>query len=70
MPTLNNSTAPAQPTGAHRIILASAFRRERHSTSRHERAGKILRKMSRFDDHSEVSRDRRSIETADNSLDE
>ena len=70
MPTLNNSTAPAQPTSAQRIILASAFRRERHSTSRQKRAGKILRKMSRFDNDSEMSRDRRSIETADNSLDE
>ncbi|MGE5375173.1 MAG: hypothetical protein ACM3XO_08950 [Bacteroidota bacterium] len=70
MPTLNNSTAPAQPTGAHRIILASAFRRERHSTSRQKRAGKILRKMSRFDDYCEVSRDHRSIEIADNSPDE
>jgi hypothetical protein len=70
MPALNNATAPVQPTGAHRIILASAFRRERHSTSRQKRAGKILRKMSRFDNDSEMSRDRRSIETADNSLDE
>ena len=70
MPTLNNSTAPSQPNSAHRIILASAFRRERHSTSRHERAGKILRKMSRFDDYSKVPQDRRSIEPADNSLEE
>jgi hypothetical protein len=70
MPTLNNSTTPAQPTGAHRIILASAFRREKHSTSRHEKAGKILRKMPRFDDYSEVSWDRRSIKVADDGLDE
>ena len=70
MPTLNNSIDPAQPTGAHRIILASAFRRERHSTTRQKKAGKNLRKMSRFDDYSKVSQDRRSIETADNSLDE
>ena len=70
MPTLKNSTAPAQPTGAHRIILASALRREKHSMSRHERAGKILRKMSRFDDYPEMSQGRRLIETADDGMDE
>ena len=54
-----------------RIILASAYRHERRSTGRQERALKTLRKMGRFDD-GEVLDDRRvhHISFADETLDE
>ena len=49
------SITPNQTTAVSytpkRIILASAYRHERHSTGRQERALKTLRKMGRFDDN-------------------
>jgi hypothetical protein len=56
MNTRTNQTLSAQSTtGASRIILASAYRHERHSTGRQERAVKTLRKMGRFDDKCTIS---------------
>jgi len=54
-----------------RIILANAYRHERHSTGRQERALKTLRKMGRFND-SEMLDDRRArcISSADETLDD
>ena len=49
MSTATNQT-PAVPSTPTRIILASAHRHERRSTSRQERACKALRKMGRFYD--------------------
>ena len=49
MNTTTNPTTAASST-PKRIILASAYRHERHSTGRQERASKTLRKMGRFDD--------------------
>jgi hypothetical protein len=70
MPTLTDTTASTQSTGTHRIILASALRRKRHSASRQARAVKTLRKMSRFDDSFEMNGDRCRIETGEELLDE
>jgi hypothetical protein len=50
MNTTSNST-PAISSTLKRIILASAYRHERHSASRQERALKTLRKMGRVDDN-------------------
>lgn len=72
MNTQANQTLSAQfTTGARRIILASAYRHEQHSTGRQERAVKTLRKMGRFDDN-EMLDDRRArcISSADETLDE
>ena len=71
MNTRTNQTLSAQSTtGASRIILASAYRHEQHSTGRQERAVKTLRKMGRFDDN-EMLDDRRArcISSADETLD-
>ena len=72
MNTQTNQTLSAQSTtGTRRIILASAYRHERHSTGRQERAVKTLRKMGRFDDN-EMLDDRRArcISSADETLDD
>jgi hypothetical protein len=54
-----------------RIILASAYRHERHSTGRQERALKTLRKMGRFDDNSALdNRCMRRITSTDDALDD
>jgi len=54
-----------------RIILASAYRHERHSTGRQERALKTLRKMGRFDDNELLDGHRvHRISSADETLDE
>jgi hypothetical protein len=45
--TTNRTTAVSSKP--KRIILASAYRHERRSTGRQERAQKALRKMGRFD---------------------
>ena len=50
MNTTTNQTAAVSST-PKRIILASAYRHERRSTGRQERALKTLRKMGRFDDN-------------------
>jgi len=58
-------------SASKRIILASAYRHERRSTGRQERAVKTLRKMGRFDDN-EMLDDRRArcISSADETLDD
>jgi hypothetical protein len=54
-----------------RIILASAYRHERRSTGRQERALKTLRKMGRFDDNELLDGHRvHRISSADETLDE
>ena len=70
MNTTTNQT-PAVSSTPKRIILASAYHHERHSTGRQERALKTLRKMGRFDD-GEVLDGRRvhHISSADETLDE
>ena len=50
MNNTSNPTAKVYST-SRRIILASAYRHEQHSTGRQERAHKALRKMGRFDDN-------------------
>lgn len=70
MSAIHNTTLPARSNRPNRIILASAFRREKHSAGRQERAGKNLRRMSRSHDSFEKSGGRRLIETADDLLDE
>ena len=49
MNTATNQTSSVSST-PKRIILASAYHHERHSTGRQERALKTLRKMGRIDD--------------------
>ena len=67
--TTNHTTAIASTP--KRVILDSAYRHERHSTGRQERAIKTLRKMGRFDDN-EMLDDRRAyrISSADETLDD
>jgi len=67
--TTNQTTAIASTP--KRIILANAYRHERRSTGRQERAIKTLRKMGRFDDN-EMLEDRRvcRISPADETLDD
>ena len=50
MNTTTNQTTAVSST-SKRIILASAYRHEQHSTGRQERAIKTLRKLRRFDDN-------------------
>ena len=70
MNTTTNQTAAVSST-PKRIILASAYRHDRRSTGRQERALKTLRKMGRFDDN-EMLDDRRAyrISSADKTLDD
>jgi hypothetical protein len=70
MSTTTNQTTAVSST-PKRIILASAYRHERRSTGRQERAIKTLRKMGRFDDN-EMPDDRRApcISSADETLDD
>jgi hypothetical protein len=65
----NQNTAVS--SAPKRIIMAGAYRHERRSTGRQERALKTLRKMGRFDD-GEVLDGRRvhRISSADETLDE
>ena len=67
--TTNRTTAVSSKP--KRIILASAYRHERHSTGRQEQALKTLRKMGHFDDN-EMLDDRRAyhISSADETLDD
>ena len=53
-----------------RIILASAYRHERHSTGSHERALKNLRKMGRFDDKEMFDHRARRISSTNETLDD
>ena len=67
--TTNQTTAIASTP--KRVILDSAYRYERHSTGRQERALKTLRKMGRFDDNDALdSRRVRIISSADDTMDE
>jgi hypothetical protein len=70
---MNTTTNPTSVTSStpKRIILASAYRHERRSTGRQERALKTLHKLGRFDDN-EMLDDRRvrRISSADETLDE
>ena len=70
MNTTTNQTAAVSST-PKRIILASAYRHERRSTGRQERARKTLRKMGRFDDNELLNgRCVHPISSVDESLDE
>ena len=70
MSTTTNQTT-AVSSNPKRVILDSAYRHERHSTGRQERALKTLRKMGRFDDN-EMLDDLRvcRISPADETLDD
>ena len=58
-------------SASKRIILASAYRHERRSTGRQERALKTLRKMGRFDDNELLDGHRvHRISSTDETLDE
>ena len=63
----NQTNSSAQTPGSRRIILASAYRHERHSSGRQGRALKTLRKMGRFNDNEMLAdhRLRRVSSTAD-----
>lgn len=70
---MNITTDPTTAVSStpKRIILASAYRHERHSTGRQERASKTLRKMGRSDDHDALDNRRlRMISSKDDALDE
>ena len=67
-PTNRTTAVSSKPK---RIILASAYRHERRSTGRQERALKALRKMGRFDDNSALDNRRmRRVSSADDALDD
>ena len=67
--TTNRTTAVSSKP--KRIILASAYRHERHSTGRQERALKTLRKMGRFDDKETFDHRRiLQISSADETVDD
>ena len=67
-PTNRTTAVSSEPK---RIILASAYRHERRSTGRQERALKALRKMGRFDDNGALdNRPMRRISSADDALDD
>jgi hypothetical protein len=70
MSTTTNQTT-AISSNPKLIILASAYRHERHSSSRQERAIKTLRKMGRSD-NDEVFENRRvrRLSSADETLDD
>ena len=61
---------PTTPSTSKRIILASAYRHERHSTGRQERALKTLRKIGRFDDKEMFDHHARRISSTDETLDD
>ena len=69
MNTTSNPTA-AVSSNPKRIILASAYRHERHSTGRQERALKTLRKIGRFDDKEMFDHHARRISSTDETLDD
>ena len=66
--TTNQNTAVSSTP--KRIILASAYRHERHSTGRQERALKTLRKMGPFDDKQMFDHRARRISSTDETLDD
>ena len=67
--TTNRTTAVSSKP--KRIILANAYRHERRSTGRQERALKALRKMGRFDDNNALDNRRMGrISFTDETLDD
>ena len=70
MNTTTDRTSAVSST-PKRIIMASAYRHERHSTGRQERALKTLRKMGRFDDQDTLDNRRlHRISSADETVDD
>ncbi len=70
MNTTSNPNA-AVSSNSKRIILASAYRHERHSSGRQERSIKTLRKMGRFEDNDAPdNRLARRVLSEDETLDE
>ena len=69
---MNTTNDPVIVSSASkRIILASAYRHERRSTSRQERAFKALRKMGHFDDNDAMDNRRvHPISSTDETLDD
>ena len=66
-----NNPIPAVSSTPKRIILASAYRHERRSASRQERACKALHKMGHFDDNDgHDSRRVHLIPSADETMDD
>ena len=54
-----------------RIILASAYRHEQHSTGRQERATKVLRRMRRLEDNETLEHNRvRHVSSIEEILDD
>jgi hypothetical protein len=70
MSNRTNQTTAIRST-PQRLILAAAYRHERHSSGRQERALKALRKMGRFnDDDAPDRRQLRHISSADETVDD
>ena len=70
MNTTTNQTTAISST-PRRVILATAYRHERHSTRRQERALKTIRKMGRFEDDEVLNHRRaRRISSAEETLDD
>ncbi len=70
---MNTTSNPAVTVSSNpkRIILASAYRHERHSSDRQERALKALHKMGRFNDDEMIyNRLPRRVSSEDETLDE
>ena len=68
---MNITTDPttAATSASKRVILASAYRHERHSAGRQKRALKALRKMGRLNDDGALDSHRmRRISSADDTL--
>lgn len=68
MKTIKQTTATY--ITSKRIILASAYRQERHAAGRQERARKSLRKMGRFEDNEACDRRRVRIESVAESIED
>lgn len=65
----NQNTAVSSAT--KRIIMVSAYRHERHSTGRQERATKTLHRMRRFEDNEILDQRRvRPLLSTDETLDD
>ena len=65
----NQNTAVS--SAPKRIIMAGAYRHERHSTGRQERATKTLRRMRRFEDNEMLDQRRvRRLSSTDETLDD
>ena len=70
MSTRTNQNTAVSST-PKRIIMASAYRHEKHSTGRQQRANKTLHRMRGFDDNEMLEhRPVRRIVSADETLDD